>query len=102
MRDSNTWKRTSARQRTVDWETGEAKEAQVVGRHDPSLPPRAVPVVEAMLSVTILDFMFLGGRIHPDRLDGRSGEYETDYHPSSPRSDPEEAASSARTLDNDD
>jgi chorismate synthase len=90
------------KQRTVDWETGERKEAQVVGRHDPSLPPRAVPVVEAMLSVTILDFMLLGGRIHPDRLDGRSGAYDSDYHPSSPRSDPEEAASSARTLDQDD
>jgi chorismate synthase len=89
-------------QRTVDWETGETKEAQVVGRHDPSLPPRAVPVVEAMLAVTVLDFMLLGGRVHPDRLDGRSGEYETDYHPSSPRSDPEEAASSARTVNQDD
>ena len=72
------------KQRTVDWETGEEKEIQVVGRHDPVLPPRAVPVVEAMLSLTILDFMLLGGRINPDRLDGEAGEYDTDYHPSSP------------------
>ena len=71
-------------QKTVDWETGEEKELQVVGRHDPVLPPRAVPVVEAMLSLTILDFMLLGGRINPDRLDGAAGEYDTDYHPSSP------------------
>jgi chorismate synthase len=71
-------------QKTVDWETGEEKEIQVVGRHDPVLPPRAVPVVEAMLSLTILDFMLLGGRINPDRLDGAAGEYDTDYHPSSP------------------
>jgi chorismate synthase len=71
-------------QRTVDWETGEEKEIQVVGRHDPVLPPRAVPVVEAMLNLTILDFMLLGGRINPDRLDGRPGEYDTDYHPRSP------------------
>ncbi|WP_142856825.1 chorismate synthase [Salinigranum halophilum] len=71
-------------QKTVDWETGEEKEIQVVGRHDPVLPPRAVPVVEAMLSLTILDFMLLGGRINPDRLDGEVGEYDTDYHPSSP------------------
>ncbi|WP_311173969.1 chorismate synthase [Halobellus ordinarius] len=71
-------------QRTVDWETGEAKEIQVVGRHDPVLPPRAVPVVEAMLNLTILDFMLLGGRINPDRLDDNPGEYDTDYHPSSP------------------
>ena len=71
-------------QKTVDWETGEEKEIQVVGRHDPVLPPRAVPVVEAMLSLTILDFMLLGGRVNPDRLDGDVGEYDTDYHPSSP------------------
>ncbi|WP_380676841.1 chorismate synthase [Salinigranum sp. GCM10025319] len=74
-------------QRTVDWETGEEKEIQVVGRHDPSLPPRAVPVVEAMLYCTVLDFMLLGGRINPDRLDGEAGEYDTDYHPSSPQNE---------------
>jgi len=43
---------------------------QVVGRHDPVLPPRAVPVVEAMLYCTVLDFMLLAGRINPDRVDG--------------------------------
>jgi chorismate synthase len=75
------------KQRTVDWETGEAKEIQVVGRHDPVLPPRAVPVVEAMLYVTVLDFMLLGGRINPDRLDDRPGEYDTDYHPHSPHNE---------------
>jgi len=74
-------------QQTVDWETREEKEIQVVGRHDPVLPPRAVPVVEAMLSLTILDFMLLGGRINPDRLDGDAGEYDTEYHPSSPRNE---------------
>jgi len=74
-------------QETVDWETGEEKAVTVTGRHDPSLPPRAVPVVEAMLYCTILDFMLLGGRINPDRLDGRPGAYDTDYHPSSPRNE---------------
>jgi chorismate synthase len=87
------------KQETVDWETGEKKEIQVVGRHDPVLPPRAVPVVEAMLYCTVLDFMLLGGRINPDRLDGRPGEYDTDYHPSSPESDPGDAETSAETLD---
>jgi chorismate synthase len=72
-------------QQTVDWETGEEKTEQVIGRHDPVLPPRGVPVVEAMLNVTLLDFMLLGGRINPDRLDDQLGEYDTDYHPSSPR-----------------
>ncbi|MFC7057481.1 chorismate synthase [Halovenus salina] len=75
------------RQKTVDWETDEQKEAQVVGRHDPVLMPRAVPVLEAMLRLVVLDFMLLGGYINPDRLDNRSGEYDTPYHPSSPRND---------------
>jgi chorismate synthase len=78
-------------QTTVDWETGEEKTAQVIGRHDPVLPPRGVPVVEAMLAITVLDFMLLGGRINPDRLDDDPGEYATDYHPSSPQSDPTDA-----------
>jgi len=86
-------------QQTVDWETGERKEAKVVGRHDPSLPPRAVPVVEAMLRVTILDFMLLGGRINPDRLDDRPGEYDTDYHPESPVNDPDDADTRTETID---
>jgi chorismate synthase len=89
------------RQKTVDWETGEEKEIQVVGRHDPTLPPRAVPVVEAMLYCTVLDFMMLGGRINPDRLDGRPGEYRTDYHPSSPVNDPDDAETKAETIDDD-
>ncbi|WP_135806984.1 chorismate synthase [Halorussus marinus] len=74
-------------QTTVDWETGEQKEAKVIGRHDPVLPPRGVPVVEAMLALTLVDFMLLSGRINPDRLDDRPGEYDTDYHPSSPRNE---------------
>jgi chorismate synthase len=86
-------------QETVDWETGEHKRIQVVGRHDPSLPPRAVPVVEAMLNLTILDFMLLGGRINPDRLDDRPGEYDTEYHPDSPRNDPDDAATRAEPTE---
>jgi chorismate synthase len=84
---------------TADWETGERKEIQVVGRHDPVLMPRAVPVVEAMLRLTILDFMLLAGRINPDRLDGQVGQYDTDYHPQSPVNDPEDADTHAETLD---
>ena len=89
-------------QETVDWETGERKRIQVVGRHDPVLPPRAVPVVEAMLYCTILDFMLLGGRINPDRLDGRVGEYDTEYHPRSPQNHPDDAATKAGTVEDDD
>ena len=75
-------------QTTVDWETGEVvDDAQVIGRHDPVLPPRAVPVVEAVLALTTVDFMLLGGRISPDRLDDEPGEYDTEYHPSGPRNE---------------
>jgi len=76
------------KQQTADWEAGEiVDDAQVIGRHDPVLPPRGVPVVEAMLYLTVLDFMLLGGRINPERLDDRPGEYDTPYHPSSPRNE---------------
>jgi len=71
-------------QTTVDWESREEKEIQVIGRHDPVLPPRGVPVVESMLALTVVDFMLLGGRINPDRMDDSPGTYDTDYHPSSP------------------
>ncbi|MFP4625172.1 MAG: chorismate synthase [Natronomonas sp.] len=71
-------------QTTVDWETGEHTDEQVIGRHDPVLPPRGVPVVEAMCYLIVIDFMLLGGRLNPDRLDDRPGEYDTDYHPERP------------------
>jgi chorismate synthase len=71
-------------QTTVDWDAGEEKTVQVIGRHDPVLPPRGVPVVEAMVALTLVDFMLLAGRINPDRVDDRPGEYDTGYHPTSP------------------
>ena len=74
-------------QQTADWETGELKEEKVIGRHDPVLPPRGVPVVEAMLALTLVDFMLLSGRLNPDRVDDQPGEYDTDYHPSNPRNE---------------
>ena len=86
-------------QQTVDWETGEHVEATVVGRHDPVLPPRGVPVVEAMLYLTVVDFMLLSGRLNPDRLDDQPGEYDTDYHPSNPKTDPDDAATSTEPTD---
>ncbi|PSQ38502.1 chorismate synthase [Halobacteriales archaeon SW_5_70_135] len=89
-------------QRTVDWETGKHEDVQVIGRHDPVLPPRAVPVVEAVLALTLVDFMLLAGRITPDRVDDRPGEYDTDYHPSSPLNASEDGEESAAPDPSDD
>jgi chorismate synthase len=60
-------------QRTVDLATGGEVTIQVTGRHDPVIPPRAVPVVEAMAALVLVDAMLLAGRIHPDRLDAAVG-----------------------------
>ena len=56
-------------QRTVDLATGEEVTIEVRGRHDPVIPPRAVPVVEAMAALVLVDAMLLAGRIHPDRVE---------------------------------
>lgn len=43
------------RQQTVSLKTGENAELEIHGRHDPCILPRAVPVVEAMTAIAILD-----------------------------------------------
>jgi chorismate synthase len=45
-------------QATVD-RTGNETVLQVKGRHDPCVLPRAVPIVEAMAAMTILDYLLL-------------------------------------------
>ncbi len=44
----------SKRQKTVTAE-GKEQDLEVKGRHDPCLCPRIVPVIEAMINVTLLD-----------------------------------------------
>ncbi|MFW6448660.1 MAG: chorismate synthase [Halobacteriota archaeon] len=68
-------------QTSVDWTTNEERRIQVLGRHDPALPPRGVPVVEAVLALVIADFALLAGHLNPDRLDDRPGRYDSSYHP---------------------
>jgi len=48
-------------QRSVDLERMEPTEIVVTGRHDPCIVPRAVPVVENVAAMGLLDLMFLGG-----------------------------------------
>lgn len=46
-------------QDSFDYETKEKKKIQIRGRHDPCIALRALPVVEAMVALTILDFLSL-------------------------------------------
>jgi chorismate synthase len=45
------------RQRTVDLVRGEATEIEIKGRHDPAIPPRIVPVAEAMVALVLADHL---------------------------------------------
>jgi len=50
-------------QRTVDLKTMEETTIETKGRHDPCIVPRAVPVVEAMVSVVLADHALMAGLI---------------------------------------
>lgn len=52
-------------QHTVD-ERGENVAIEVLGRHDPCIVPRAVPVIEAMAALVVLDAWAVQSRINPD------------------------------------
>ena len=43
------------KQQTVSLKTGKSAELEIRGRHDPCVLPRAVPVIEAMAAIAILD-----------------------------------------------
>ena len=48
-------------QKSVDLRTMEPTELRVKGRHDPCIVPRAVPVIENVAAVPVLDLMMRGG-----------------------------------------
>jgi chorismate synthase len=50
-------------QTTIDLTTGKENELVVPGRHDPTVVPRAVPVIEAMTSCVVADLAIKGGYI---------------------------------------
>lgn len=52
-------------QRTVDLE-GKNRDIAVGGRHDPCIVPRAVPVIENMAALVILDAWEIQARLNPD------------------------------------
>ena len=51
-------------QQTVDVE-GNAVTLNAKGRHDPCVVPRAVPIVEAMSAITVLDMLLLRKAVQP-------------------------------------
>lgn len=51
------------KQKTVNLRSMEIEDLTVKGRHDTCIVPRAVPVVEAMMAVTLGDFALQGGLI---------------------------------------
>lgn len=46
------------KQNTIDVSSMENTSIEIVGRHDPCIVPRAVPVVEAAAALVLLDFMY--------------------------------------------
>lgn len=59
----------SKEQQTVDIKDMKDTKIKVQGRHDPSIPPRIVPVAEAMVALVLVDQMMRGGFINPIRGD---------------------------------
>jgi len=55
----------AARQRTFDTEKKEEVDLVVPGRHDPTVVPRAVPVVESVTALVLADHAIRGGFIAP-------------------------------------
>ncbi len=53
----------SKEQRTVDMNKMKDTKIKIQGRHDPSIPPRIVPVAEAMVALVLIDQMMRGGFI---------------------------------------
>ncbi|MBE0522113.1 MAG: chorismate synthase [Candidatus Methanoperedenaceae archaeon] len=55
----------SKEQHTVDIKEMKNTTISIKGRHDPSIPPRIVPVAEAMMALVLVDQMMRGGLINP-------------------------------------
>jgi chorismate synthase len=55
-------------QQTIDFTALENAEIAIKGRHDPTIPPRMVPVAEAMVALVLADHMLRSGFINPRTL----------------------------------
>ncbi|VVB88885.1 Chorismate synthase [uncultured archaeon] len=57
----------SQKQRTVDLGKMKDTKIKIQGRHDPSIPPRIVPVAESMVALVLVDMMMRSGFINPSK-----------------------------------
>ncbi len=55
----------ASKQRTVDLRSGKDVDLVVPGRHDPTVVPRAVPVVESVTALVLADYAVRAGAIPP-------------------------------------
>ncbi|TGC08753.1 chorismate synthase [Methanolobus halotolerans] len=58
----------SKKQKSVNVASMEETGIEIHGRHDPTIPPRMVPVAEAMVALVLTDHMIRGGRMNPEYL----------------------------------
>jgi chorismate synthase len=58
----------SKTQKSVDMGKMEEVDVEIHGRHDPTIPPRMVPVAEAMVALVIVDHMIRSGHINSDSI----------------------------------
>jgi len=56
-------------QKTVNLQSLEETSIRIEGRHDPAIPPRIVPVAEAMTALVLADHMLRSGFINPSKID---------------------------------
>lgn len=57
---------TIASKQVTEDEHGMRREIEVGGRHDPCIVPRAVPVIEAMAALVLVDAWMVQERVNPD------------------------------------
>ncbi|MCD4704075.1 MAG: chorismate synthase [Methanosarcinaceae archaeon] len=58
----------SITQRSMDMKQMSEQDINIQGRHDPTIPPRMVPVAEAMMALVLADHMIRSGHIGPNTL----------------------------------